>query len=105
MPSFLLVSLNMDAILGEVILYMRRKNPDEMTKGESLGEAYAATLLRMKEQPGRRLKLSVDVLMWVSHSERPLHIDELCHALGEEGGSSDSDILDILGVGTLLGSL
>jgi len=62
-----------------------------MTKGESLGDAYTATLARMKAQTGGKSRLAMQALMWVSHSERPLHIVELCHALGVEKGSSDSD--------------
>ena len=69
--SFLLVSLYINAILGE------------MTKGgEGLRDAYAATLSRMKAQPRSQSKLSMEVLMWVSHVERPLHVDELYQALG-----------------------
>jgi len=45
--SFLLVSLNIDAILSELTLHQRRKKLDEMTKGEGLGDAYAATLSRV----------------------------------------------------------
>jgi len=30
-------------------------------------------------------------LMWISHSERPLGLDELCHALGVVIGSVDMD--------------
>ena len=43
-PSFLLVSLNIDPILDEITLHQRRKKLDEMTNGEGLGDAYAATL-------------------------------------------------------------
>jgi len=43
-PRFLLVSLNIDAIPDEIALRQRRKKLDEMTKGERLGDAYAATL-------------------------------------------------------------
>ena len=43
--SFRLVSLNIDAILGEITLNRRRKKLDEMIKGEGLGGAYVATLL------------------------------------------------------------
>ena len=70
--SFLLVSLNMDAILSEITLTRRRRKLDEMTKGGGLGEAYAATLSRMGVQPRSRSKLGMEVLMWVSHAERPL---------------------------------
>ena len=100
--SFLLVSLNMDAILGEITLYRRKKKLDEMTKGEGLGDAYAATLSRMKAQQGSRSKLGMEVLMWVSHAERPLRVDELCQALGIEEGSTDLNIRDIPAIETLL---
>jgi len=100
--SFLLVSLNMDAILSEMTLHKRRKKLDEMTKGERLGDAYAETLSRMKEQPGSRSKLGLEVLMWVSHAERPLRVDELRHALGVEEGSADLNIRNIPTMETLL---
>ena len=100
--SFLLVALNIDAILGEITLHRRRKKLDEMIKGEGLGDAYAATLSRMKAQSRSRSKLGMEVLMWVSHAERPLHVDELCHALGVEEGSIDLNIRNIPAVETLL---
>ena len=37
---FLLVSLNIDAILEEVTIYNRREKLEEMTKGKGLGDAY-----------------------------------------------------------------
>jgi len=100
--SFLLVSLNMDAILGEVTLHKRRKKLDEMTNGAGLGDAYTETLSRVKAQPRSRSKLGMEVLMWVSHSERPLHVDELCHALGVEEGSHDLNVRNIPAIETLL---
>ena len=92
----------MDAILGEITLHQRRRKLDEMTKGEGLGEAYAATLSRMKAQPGSRSKLGMEVLMWVSHAERPLHVNELRHALGVEEGSVDFNIQNVPPIQTLL---
>ena len=100
-PSFLLVSLNMDAILGEITLTRRRKKLDEMTKGDGLGSAYTATLSRIMAQPETRSKLGMEVLMWISHTERPLHVNELCHALGVEG-STDLVIQNIPAIETLL---
>ena len=91
----------MDAILGEVTLTRRRRKLDEMTKGGSLGDAYAATISRIRSLRGGRSKLGMEVLMWVSHSERPLHVDELRHALGVEG-STDLDIGNLPAVETLL---
>jgi hypothetical protein len=40
---FLLVSLNIDAILAEVTIRQRRKKLEEMTQGNGLSEAYTAT--------------------------------------------------------------
>ena len=93
----------MDAILGEMTLRRRRKKLDEMTKGEGLGDAYLVTLSRLKAQQKGRAKLGMEVLMWVSHSERPLHVDELCQALGVEG-STDLDIQNIPAIETLITS-
>jgi len=91
----------MDAILGEVTPSRRRKKLDEMTRGGGLGDAYTGTLSRIQAQPESRSKLGMEVLMWVSHAERPLHVDELCHALGVEG-STDLDIGNIPAIETLL---
>ena len=100
--SFLLVSLNIDAILGEITLHQRRKKLDETTTGEGLGDAYAATFSRMKAQPRNRSKLGMEALMWVAYAERPLHVNELCHALGVEEGSMDLNIRNIPAIETLL---
>jgi len=91
----------MDAILGEITISGRRKKLDEMTKGEGLGDAYTDTLSRIQVQPGARSKLGMEVLMWVSHAERPLHVDELRHALGAVG-AVDLDIQNIPAMETLL---
>ena len=45
---FLLVSLNIEVILGEVTIHQRRKKLKEMAQGNGLGDAYAATLGRLK---------------------------------------------------------
>jgi len=92
----------MDAILGEITLHQRRRKLDEMTKGESLGDAYAATVSRIKALQGGRSKLGMEVLMWVSHAKRPLHVDEMCHALGVEEESTDLNIRNIPAIETLL---
>jgi len=40
--------------------------------------------------------------MWLSHSERPLNVNELCHALGVEIGSTDLNSREIPAIETLL---
>jgi len=102
MSSFLLISLNIGAILGEVTLHQRRKKLDKVIEGGSLGEAYSVTISRIKAQQRSMSKLGMEVLMWVSHSERPLHVDELCHALGVEEGSTYLNIRNIPAIETLL---
>jgi len=91
----------MDAILGEATLFRRRKKLDEMTEGKGLGEAYKESLSRLQAQPGSASKLGMEVLMWISHAERPLNVDELCHSLGVDG-SIDLDIQNIPAIETLL---
>ena len=99
---FLLVSLNIDAILGEVTISARRQKLKEMTKGTHLGDAYTTTLDRMKAQKGSRSRLGMEALMWVSNSERPLKTRELCHALGVKIGSSDLDLENVPEIRTVL---
>jgi len=78
------------------------KKLDEMTKGKGLGDPYMATLSRVKSQPRSRSKLGMEALMWVSHSERPLHVNESCHALGVEEGSTDLNARNVPAIETLL---
>ena len=99
---FLLVSLNIDAILGEVTISARRQKLKEMTQGNHLGDAYATTLDRMKAQKDGRSTLGMGALMWVSNSERPLHTSELCHALGVKIGSTDLDHENVPEIQTIL---
>ena len=100
---FLLVSLGIDAILGEVTVSARREKLDEMIKGSHLGDAYETTLGRMKAQKGSRSRLGVEALMWVSNSKRSLKTSELCHALGVKIGSADLDLENVPTIRTLLG--
>ena len=101
---FLLVSLNIDAILGEVTIRRRRKKLEEMTLGHGLSDAYMATLTRLKAQKGYKSVLGLKVLMWVMYSARPLRAQELCHALGVEIGSADLDLEDVPALRTLVSS-
>jgi len=75
-----------------------------MTNGLGLGGACSEMLGRVKAQEGEKSRLGMATLMWISHSERPLKIDELCHALGVEIGSTDIDGDNVPSIGTLLTS-
>ena len=74
------------------------------TTGVDLDTVYDQTLQRIREQKGDRSRLGMEVLMWVSHAERPLRIDELCHALAVEMEATDLDPENIRPQDTLLGS-
>src|SRR5437588_2120423 len=84
--SFLLVSINMDAILAAPTIHQKRQALSRMAKGSGLQDAYNTTLGRIRQQGETRSKLGMEVLMWVSHCERPLKPEELGYALGVELG-------------------
>jgi len=97
-----LVSLNIDSILHESTISRRREKLSKMTGGLALGDVYGATIERIKAQDGDRSRLGMTALMWISHAERPLQADELCHALAVELGSTDFDAGNIPSMSTLV---
>ncbi|PWW80923.1 hypothetical protein C7212DRAFT_148142, partial [Tuber magnatum] len=86
---FLLVCINMDAIIAAPTIHQKRQALRKMSKGLGLQEAYNTTLDRISQQGGSRSKLGMDALMWICHCERPLSSGELGHALGVELGVKD----------------
>jgi len=102
MSRFLLVSLNIDAVLQETTIHRRRQKLNAMTDGLGLGDAYGATLGRIKRQGGEKARLGLAALMWISHAERPLKSGELCQALAVEIGSPNLNIDNVPSIGTLL---
>jgi len=73
-----------------------------MTNGLGLGDAYGATTERIKAQGGEKSRLGIEALMWISHSERPLKANELCHALAVELGSARFNIGNAPSIPTLV---
>jgi len=73
-----------------------------MGDGLGLGDAYETTLERIRVQEGEEAKLAMTTLMWICHSERPLRVDELCHALAVEIGSTHFNSDNIPAIETLL---
>jgi len=99
------VVLNIDAILGETSVARRKEMLQRVaTTGVDLDNVYDQTLRRIKEEKGDRSRLGMEVLMWVSHAERPLRIDELCHALATEMGATDHNPENIRSQDTVLRS-
>ena len=104
MFRFLLVSLNIDAILQGTTISRRRRKLDAMNNVLGLEDAYSETLSRITGQGEEEARLGMATLMWISHSERPLKADELCHALSVEVGSPNLDDDNVPSISTLLGS-
>ena len=92
----------MDAILGETTAYGRRQKLKAIPAGLDFQDIYGSTLERIKEQGGEKTRLGIAALMWISHSERLLQLDELLHALAVEIGSTDLNPEKIPSVETLL---
>ena len=104
MDRFLLISLNIDAILEGVTIAERRKKLEEVRRGNGLSDAYRGSLKRLSAQAESKSRLGLKVLMWVLNSQRPLGVGELCHALGVEIGSVDLDPKNVPTLRTLLSS-
>ena len=73
-----------------------------MTDGLGLRGAYDATIGRIEAQEGDGARLGMEALMWISHSERPLSVDEICHALAVEIGSADIKPSNLPSIRTVL---
>jgi len=99
---FLLASLHIKAILRGTTIARRKKVLESVRDGAGLGDAYGVTLERIKAQDEEKTKLAIATLTWVCHSERPLHVDELCHALAVDAGATDFDPENIPSIDTLL---
>jgi len=99
---FLLVSLNIDAVLQETTIHRRRQKLSAMANGLGLGGAYSATLGRITGQGMEKARLGLAALMWISHAERPLKADELCHALAVEIGSPNLNTDNVPLISTIL---
>jgi len=99
---FLLASLHIKAILRGTTIAGRRKALKAIKGGAGLGDAYGVTLERIKAQDEENTKLAMATLAWICHSERPLQVDELCHALAVEIGTTDFDPENIPSIVTLL---
>ena len=94
----------MDAVLSCATIHQRRQTLTKMVNGSGLHDAYGATLDRIRGQRGGSAELGMNVLMWLSHSERPLGAEELRHALGVEVGTTDLNVHNVPSIRTLMRS-
>ncbi|CUS09922.1 unnamed protein product, partial [Tuber aestivum] len=88
---FLLAFLKMNAILEAVNVHERKARLLAMEDSPELQREYSKTLHRIVEQGSNKPKLALTVLMWLGYSKRPLHADELSHALAIKKGSRSTN--------------
>jgi len=88
--------------LREPTIHRRRERLNKITSGLGLGDVYGATIERIRAQDEGKSGLGVAALMWVSHAERPLRADELCHALAVELRSNDFNAGNVPSISTLV---
>jgi len=67
-----------------------------MINSLGLADAYRVIIRRIKAQEGDRARLGIAALMWISHSERQLNVNEICHALALETGSTHINANNVL---------
>ena len=101
-PRFLPASLYIEAILRNATIADRRETLKLIKDGSGFVDAYDATLERIKAQDEEKITLAIAALTWVCHSERPLQVDELCHALAVEIGATDFDSKNVPSVAALI---
>jgi len=99
---FLLASLHIKAVLRGATISRRRNALKAIKDGSGLGDAYGVTLERVRVQDEENIRLAMATLTWVCYSERPLQVDELCHALSVEIGATEFDPENVPSIGTLL---
>ena len=98
----LLVFLSIETILQEEIISRRRQKLRAMKNSLDLGGAYEVMLGRIKAESGEKARLGMAVLMWISHSRRPLKVDEICRAVAIRIGSNGLHNDDVPTISTLL---
>ena len=101
-PFPLMVSSQTSQFPTETTIYRRREKLSAMKNGLDLGGAYEAMLGRIKAQGGEKARLGMAVLMWISHSRRPLQVNEICQAIAIRIGSGDLNSSDIPTISTSL---
>ena len=81
-PRFLLAVLQIDRIC--VARTAKKIKSALATMPRELGDLYGETVERIRRQPGEDGELGMRVLSWVTHTKRPLHVEELAHGLAVE---------------------
>lgn len=100
-PRFLLAVLQIDRIF--VARTVKKIKLALTSMPRELDDLYRETVERIRRQSGEDGELGMRVLSWVTHTKRPLHVDELAHGLAVEY-DDDEGALDELDIDNLLPS-
>lgn len=100
-PRFLLAVLQIDRIC--VARTVKKIKLALTSMPRELDDLYRETVERIRRQSGEDGELGMRVLSWVTHTKRPLHVDELAHGLAVEY-DDDEGALDELDIDNLLSS-
>lgn len=98
-PRFLLAVLQIDRIC--VARTVKKIKSALASMPRELGDLYAETVERIRRQSGEDGELGMRVLSWVTHTKRPLHVEELAHGLAieyddDEGAPTELDTDNLL---------
>jgi len=79
----------MDSLVGKLSTAQVRKALGKLPKG--VDDTYDEAMERIEQQDEDRKNLSKQVFSWITHTFRPLSVQELQHALATEIGTSEID--------------
>jgi hypothetical protein len=85
--------LQVDTISGQRTATKITKALESLPPG--LTKTYKETLARTNSQEKSDAAFAIRTLLWISHSKRPLHVDELLHALAVEWEDSEEPPNDL----------
>ena len=74
-----------------------------MSEELDVGNVYEATIKGIRARNEDRWRLAMAALMWISHAERPLKTDELCHALAVDPSSTGFNAENVPSISTVVG--
>lgn len=99
---FLLPALHISAILQETTVARMRRALRSLP--DSLDDAFAKTIERIRTSPKSHAELGMRVLMWIHLALRNLTVEELRHALAVDRNDTELDRDNMPPLETLLGS-
>lgn len=102
MDRFLLPFLQMQEILDQMTKSEIRKCLRKLSA--NLDRVFENTIARIKREPQNRQRVAMQTLMWIRFAFRPLHVDELRHALAIQLGDSEFDPDNLLPIRSIIES-